>query len=390
MDKRRTSNRSGSSRYARKSQGIKNPERQYRSENPKVIRKRQQKKLKQQKTKRWMRYGIFTAIMFLVILLGILRVSRLFQGSSGGRLDHPNEISEVQETENLTRPAVSSSGADDFPQEIELSGWQSDSKGIRYKNTDRTFYKNGWHMIDGDQYYFDENGYIKTGWHTIDGKDCYFNESGKYEREKIRPMVALTFDDGPGQYTEELLQCLEENNAKATFFMLGQNVERYSDTVRHMKELGMELANHTYSHPILTSLTSVQISNELEKTNGIIKRITEEAPAGMRPPGGAFNHTVRSAAGLPIIMWSIDTKDWKTKSEDLTYQCVMDNVRDGSVVLMHDINSWSVRAALRMIPDLEAKGFKLVTVEELAQAKGITLEKGKAYYYFGEGTQQVE
>ena len=79
MDKRRTSNRSGSSRYARKSQGIKNPERQYRSENPKVIRKRQQKKLKQQKTKRWMRYGIFTAIMFLVILLGILRVSRLFQ-----------------------------------------------------------------------------------------------------------------------------------------------------------------------------------------------------------------------------------------------------------------------------------------------------------------------
>ena len=83
-------------------------------------------------------------------------------------------------------------------------------------------------------------------------------------------------------------------------------------------------------------------------------------------------------------MWSIDTKDWKTKSEDLTYQCVMDNVRDGSVVLMHDIHSWSVRAALRMIPDLEAKGFKLVTVEELAQAKGITLEKGKAYYYFGE------
>ena len=98
----------------------------------------------------------------------------------------------------------------------------------------------------------------------------------------------------------------------------------------------------------------------------------------MRPPGGAFNHTVRSVSGLPIIMWSIDTKDWKTKSEDMTYRCVMDNARDGSVVLMHDIHQWSAKAAIRMIPELVAKG------------KGITLENGKAYYYFGEGTQQVE
>ena len=110
----------------------------------------------------------------------------------------------------------------------------------------------------------------------------------------------------------------------------------------------------------------------------------------MRPPGGAFNRTVRSAVGLPIIMWSIDTKDWKTKSEEMTYQRIIDNARDGSVVLMHDIHPWSVRAALRVIPELAAKGFKLVTVEELAQAKGIALEKGKAYYYFGEGAQQVE
>ena len=110
----------------------------------------------------------------------------------------------------------------------------------------------------------------------------------------------------------------------------------------------------------------------------------------MRPPGGAYNETVQSVSGFPIIMWSVDTKDWKTKSEDQTYQCVMDNAQDGSVVLMHDIHEWSVKAAIRMIPDLTAQGFKLVTVEELARAKGIALENGKAYYYFGEGTQQVE
>src|SRR5699024_5349718 len=240
---------------------------------------------------------------------------------------------------------MNASGTKDCFKEITLRGWQSDSQGIRYIAADGTSYGKGWHDIDGSQYYFDENGYVKTGWHVIDGKDCYFDESGKYDSEKVRPMIALTFDDGPGKYTEELLECLEENNAKATFFMLGQNAERYPNTVKHMEKLGMELANHTYDHPILTNLSSTQISNEIEKTSRIMERIAGKAPASMRPPGGAFNHTVRSVSGLPIIMWSIDTKDWKTKSEDMTYRCVMDNARDGSVVLMHDIHQWSAKAA---------------------------------------------
>ena len=97
-------------------------------------------------------------------------------------------------------------------------------------------------MIDEDQYYFDENGYIKTGWHTIDGKDCYFNESGKYEREKIRPMVALTFDDGAGAVHGRTTAMSGREQCQSNIFSCwGQNVERYSDTVRHMKELGMEL-----------------------------------------------------------------------------------------------------------------------------------------------------
>lgn len=93
---------------------------------------------------------------------------------------------------------------------------------------------------------------------------------------------------------------------------------------------------------------------------------------------------------MPIIKWSLDTKDWKTKSADATYQKVMDNVQDGSVVLMHDIHEWSVEASLRLIPELVEKGYKLVTVQELAEAKGIELKDGEVYYYFGEGTQEVE
>src|SRR5699024_7916411 len=110
-----------------------------------------------------------------------------------------------------------------------------------------------------------------------------------------------------------LLNCLEENNAKATFFMLGQNAEQYPDTVKRMKEMGMELANHTYDHQILTNLSSGQVTEEIEKTSSIIEKAAGAAPTAMRPPGGAYNETVQSVSGFPIIMWSVDTKDWKTK-----------------------------------------------------------------------------
>ena len=406
MNKRRTSESPRNSSSTRSSQHVRKARTQYGSGNPgsfrdsrgsrssgslqKAMNKRRQEKLRQQRRKRNLCYGILAAITLLVFSLTVLGISRLLPDRVRDGAEQVSEDSGTQVTTTLSQPEMNASGTKDFFKEITLRGWQSDSQGIRYIAADGTSYGKGWHDIDGSQYYFDENGYVKTGWHDIDGKDCYFDESGKYDSEKVRPMIALTFDDGPGKYTEELLECLEENNAKATFFMLGQNAERYPNTVKHMEKLGMELANHTYDHPILTNLSSTQISNEIEKTSRIIERIAGKAPASMRPPGGAFNHTVRSVSGLPIIMWSIDTKDWKTKSEDMTYRCVMDNARDGSVVLMHDIHQWSAKAAIRMIPELVAKGFKLVTVEELARAKGITLENGKAYYYFGEGTQQVE
>ena len=202
-------------------------------------------------------------------------------------------------------------------------------------------------------------------------------------------MVALTYDDGPGKYTDKLLDCLEENNAKATFFMLGENAEKYPDVIKRLYDSGMELGNHTYDHQMLPSLSSEQVTEEIGKTNSIIENAAGVPADSLRPPGGSLNETVQELAGMPIIKWSLDTKDWKTKSADATYQKVMDNVQDGSVVLMHDIHEWSVEASLRLIPELVEKGYKLVTVQELAEAKGIELKDGEVYY-FGEGTQEVE
>lgn len=269
-------------------------------------------------------------------------------------------------------------------------GWHQDENGWWYQNRDGSYYQDGWQEVNGSTYYFNSNGYILTGWQTIDDKDCYFDEDGKYDETKQRPMIALTFDDGPGEYTEELLNCLVENNAKATFFMLGQNVEAYPEIAKELSDAGMELGNHSYSHPDLVTIGADAAAQQVSNTDAALKAATGFEATVMRPPGGSFNDSVKAAIDHPLIIWSIDTRDWATKSEDQTYQVVMDNAQDGSVVLMHDIHEWSVKAAIRMIPDLIAKGFKLVTVSELAEAKGKTLQSGNAYYYFGEGEQQVE
>lgn len=274
--------------------------------------------------------------------------------------------------------------------DVKAAGWQKDSTGKWYRDLDGTFYQNGWREIDGQKYYFGEDGYAVTGWLDLEGKDYFFDKEGRYDDSKIRPMVALTYDDGPGKYTEELLECLNANNAKATFYMLGENAKNYPEIVKKLEESGMGIGNHTYDHQILTKISKNKIKNEIGRANQAIEKAAGVAPTSLRPPGGSYNEDVQKVAGLPIVKWSLDTKDWKTRSEEKTYQVTMDNVVDGSIVLMHDIHESSVKASLKLIPDLIEKGFKLVTIDELAKAKGFDMEDGEEYSYMGEGEQMVE
>lgn len=364
---------------------------EYEARLLRMLERRKAEKQRQLKRRQIIRRLPFAAIILLALVLVGLGVYMLADRIQVNSFQNSvEELTKEGEIQAQKQPVMSGADVAKMASSTSLVGWQTDEQGKWYRNEDGTIYQNGWKEIDGEKYYFDENGYIITGWKQIDGKDCYFDENGVYDSTKEPPLVALTFDDGPGQYTDKLLDCLEENGARATFYMLGQNVEKYPDTVKRMEELGMELSNHTYDHKDLTKLTSSQITEEIEKTNSLIQNAAGRAPDTLRPPGGTYNESVQDLAGMPIIKWSIDTKDWKTKSEDQTYQCVIDNVQDGSIVLMHDIHEWSVDAALRLIPDLMEKGYKLVTVQELAEAKGITLENGKVYTFLGEGTQVVE
>lgn len=245
----------------------------------------------------------------------------------------------------------------------------------------------GWTKIGKAKYFFDGNGKMLTGKQQVGIKKCKFDKDGKLISEEMsidvnKPMIALTFDDGPGPETDKILKVLEENGARATFFMLGKNVPNYSDTVQKMQKIGCELGNHSTTHPLLTKLSAEKVRKEIGTTNSRISKAAGGfAPTVMRPPYGGVNKEVKANVGKPIIMWSVDTLDWKTRNTESTIKSVM-NAKDGDIVLMHDIHKPTVEAAIQVIPRLIAKGYQLVTVSELAEARGISLKDGERYSQF--------
>lgn len=244
--------------------------------------------------------------------------------------------------------------------------------------------KTGWRTINGKQYYFSpKNGKMVTGKKTISHYLCYFNEKGVLLRkiDKNKKMVALTYDDGPSIYTPRILKTLKENNSVATFFVVGNRVPMYSDTVKKAYGMGCEIGNHTYEHKILTRADATGIRNQVSRTNVAVKKITGTAPIVMRPPGGAVNNMVKSQTGMPMILWSIDTLDWRTRNAASTKTAVLDHVKDGDIVLMHDLYEATANASTTIIPTLVERGYQLVTVSELAECRG-GMKDGCLYYSF--------
>ena len=244
--------------------------------------------------------------------------------------------------------------------------------------------KTRWRTINGKKYYFSpKNGKMVTGKKTISHYLCYFSEKGVLLRkiDKNKKMVALTYDDGPSIYTPRVLKTLKENNAVATFFVVGNRVPTYSDTVKKAHDMGCEIGNHTYEHKCLTRMSETEVRRQISRTNKNVKKVTGQTPVIMRPTGGATNANVKQWVGMPSIIWSIDTLDWKTRNADSTRRAVLNRVKDGDIVLMHDLYSATATASETIIPELVRRGYQLVTVSELAECRGGMKETG-AYYSF--------
>lgn len=192
-----------------------------------------------------------------------------------------------------------------------------------------------------------------------------------------KKLIAFSFDDGPSRKnTEKILKALDKNNARATFFMLGQNAKYYPDLVKKVEESGNEIAGHSWNHPLLTKLGKKGVKKQMSQMNEAIASVTGSDVGLLRPPYGSINRTVKNTVKDPLILWSIDTLDWKTLNADKTADAILKQARDGDIILMHDIHAPTAEAVKKVLPKLEKKGFQVCTVSELLEARNITLHPG--------------
>jgi peptidoglycan/xylan/chitin deacetylase (PgdA/CDA1 family) len=189
---------------------------------------------------------------------------------------------------------------------------------------------------------------------TAVSADCYEN------------IIAITFDDGPRESTTTvLLDGLKERGVKATFFLVGEKAEENTEVVRRMYEEGHLIGNHTYSHVQLCTVSDSESYEEVVKTNEIIEQITGERVQYIRPPYGSYSNKLLMRINMTPVMWSIDPEDWNTKDVSKIVKSVVENVKGGDIILLHDIYDTSVAAALEIIDELKAKGYVFVTVDQL-------------------------
>ena len=201
-------------------------------------------------------------------------------------------------------------------------------------------------------------------------------------------MIALTFDDGPHKAnTARILDVLEVNGAKATFFVIGSLLAQNADVTRRAQRMGCEIGNHTYDHKTWTGLSCDAVREQIEKADAVIGDVLGFRCALVRAPGGHCCGQGR-IAGRPLVLWSVDTEDWKygaskngntAKNRETVIRAATENVRDGDIILMHDIYAFTAECCETIVPRLRAQGFELVTVSELMRRHCIEMQSGGVY-----------
>ena len=195
-------------------------------------------------------------------------------------------------------------------------------------------------------------------------------------------VIAFTFDDGPSDYTKSIVQALIANSSEATFFELGSKMKYNQEIVEYLMDNNMEVASHTYSHKNLNIATLKTIEEELNSTNIIFNEITGKNIELTRTPYGKNSDAINNIINTPIIYWSIDTNDWLYRDANKVAKHILEKVKDGDIVLMHDTYSETVEAIKIALPELIARGYKITTVSQLAKEKKVQLTAHVVYTSF--------
>lgn len=199
--------------------------------------------------------------------------------------------------------------------------------------------------------------------------------------EKCKEYVALTFDDGPSKYTEELVELLNEYNVKSTFFVVGNNCKIYPEALSAIYDSGHEIAIHGNTHTSFTKLDLDEVKQEILDTTEYIESFQIVVSNLIRPPYGSLNDNLKQNINSPFILWNIDTEDWKTKDNNSIKNEILNNIEPGSIILMHDtkaVHKVGLEVLTEILPEL-TKEYNFVTVSELFEYYEINLEPGKTY-----------
>ena len=340
-------------------------------------RERKRKQMRRRKMIRALVYLLGAVLLVIFVSRGIVRpvIRKIFGSGPDDANTLRTEAVATDPNAAIRRPLKASGDREKV--NVMTPGWHENIEGRWYQNTDRSYFADGFQGIDGVQYYFDEDGYIvQDEWITLGVRDYYFDEDGSLDPDRTHPLVALTFDDGPGAYTDRLLDILDRYDAKATFFMLGLQIEEYPELLTKMQQLGCELGSHSYNHPDLATLSAEEVANQFQMTDDLMLQACGQTAKIARPPYGSWNETVLDIAQKPFITWCVDSMDWSYKDAQKDYESILsaDGLGDGAIILMHDIYEPTVDCAEMLIPKLQEMGYKLVTVSELAEASNVDLQ----------------
>ena len=198
--------------------------------------------------------------------------------------------------------------------------------------------------------------------------------------QPAQKLIALTFDDGPRRSTTTaLLDGLKQRGVRATFFLIGQQVPGNEDLVQRMDAEGHQVGLHTYDHVMLTGLNAADFSAQVDRSRALLTSVLGRSDFLLRPPYGMVDDGVKKRARAPLLLWSIDPQDWDDKNTQRIVEHVVSRAGDGDVILLHDIYSTSVEAALQIVDALHQRGFLFVTADELFAQRHIALENGAVY-----------
>ncbi len=213
----------------------------------------------------------------------------------------------------------------------------------------------------------------------VEAVEEYENENG-YTLDKNKKSIALTFDDGPsGEKTNQLVDILEQNKAHATFFMVGNRMEDGAAVIRNVLNKGNEIGSHSYAHKNMKRQKLEDVISGEETTKEIYRNITGQELIYTRPPYGNVTNSIKESLNTIFITWNIDTEDWLHRNKDYIVNHIMEHVSDGDIILMHDIYDTTIEAVAEVLPKLYAEGYQVVTISELANLKGISLEEHSLY-----------